>query len=223
MWLVNWHRDCNSSKWKHDMALSCSGCCEWGPVVSDVVHLTSISNSLRITNLVLIFRIMALLHKNVKPMQQIEETCFFCVRWEHCGHYDICCSSRQNRQKKNIQSRGSDFCAADWGAVWSLLTVAFLFDVSLGGERQISFLQSHRVWIHRRCWTGLTVVLVASGRLCFLNFQWPLYYSVCIILTANFEMQRKKVPDHHICTVNLCLCVRDDWGEREMSLLHMLP
>lgn len=42
------------------------------------------------------------------------------------------------------------------------------------------------VWIPSWRWRGLTMLfLVASGRLSFVNLLWPLYYLVCIILTAN--------------------------------------
>lgn len=125
--------------------------------------------------------------------------------WSSCAHGHMMMGTRE----EGTFTGRRDFSISDWwnrnpasrmllnpalDFVGLFFSVVFLSNIKVEGWRKkqlvfpFSFVRRSQkpVWIPSWRWRGLTMLfLVASGRLSFVNLLWPLYYLVCIILTAN--------------------------------------
>lgn len=114
-----------------------------------------------------------------------------------------------HQQKVRASKMKSDFsiatCWYEWGLIW--FVAVFLCSSPLEYqpvEWRGMIALSISIFDKATGKCASCLFLIALGKLSFVNLLWLLNYLVCIILTGNFEMQRKSFL---IILVLLCVCV----------------
>lgn len=128
-------------------------------------------------------------------------------------------------EKGEHSSSRSDFSVADGLSKWALIEsgvfvglfflVVFLSDSNLRNRFHFWDRAREKFGSELTLERPDSAFLVASGKLSFVNLLWPLYYLVCVILTANQFWNA--MEEFLIIVFLLCVCVCVSIGRYECA------